>query len=201
MALLNPRRLEYPFTPEQIASLRPGQFVLISGKIVTARDRMHKFLFEGGKSPEDLKHSAVYHCGPVVVRKDGGWIVRAAGPTTSVREEPYLGRIIKEHGVSVIIGKGSMGKVTEKACAAGGCVYLHAVGGAAQLLADKVVAVKAVHFGAEFGFAEAMWVLEVKDFPAIVAIDSRGKSLLKKITVDSRRTGRKLMESADRFEA
>jgi len=94
-----------------------------------------------------------------------------------------------------------MGKVTEKACAAGGCVYLHAVGGAAQLLADKVVSVKGVYFGSEFGLAEAMWVLEVKEFPAIVAIDSRGKSLLRRVTTVSRRTGRKLIESADRFEA
>ena len=201
MAVLNPRRLEFPFTPEQVGSLRAGQFVLVSGQVVTARDRIHKFLFEGGKSPVDLKNAAIYHCGPVVVRKDGGWTVRAAGPTTSIREEPYLGRIIKEHGVRVIIGKGAMGKVTEKACVAGGCVYLHAIGGAAQLLADKIVEVKAVYFGSEFGFAEAMWVLEVKDFPAIVAIDSRGRSLLKKIAVDSRRLGRKLMEPVDRFEA
>lgn len=199
MALLNARRLEYPFTPEQVGSLRAGQFVLVSGLVYTARDRIHKHLFEGGKSPVDLKNAAIYHCGPVVVRKDAEWVVRAAGPTTSVREEPFLSRIVKDHGVRVFIGKGSMGKATEMTCRAGGCVYLHAVGGAAQVLADKVVAVKGVYFGTEFGLAEAMWVLELKDFPAIVAIDSKGRNLLRKIQSSSRRITRKLIESADPF--
>ena len=200
MALTGPRKLSYPFTAEQITPLRAGQFVLLSGTLYTARDRMHKYLFEGGKSPVDLKDAALYHCGPVVIRKDNNWVVRAAGPTTSIREEPYLPRIIKDHGVRVVIGKGSMGKVTEQACVAGGCVYLHAVGGAAQVLADRVSAVKEVYFSSEFGPAEAMWVLEVKDFPAIVAIDSRGRSLLKKVQANSRTLLRKLVD-ADRFEA
>jgi len=200
MALTDLRKLSYPFSAEQITPLRAGQFVLLNGLLYTARDRMHKYLFEGGKSPVDLANSAIYHCGPVVIRKDNHWVVRAAGPTTSLREEPYLPRIIKEHGVRVVIGKGSMGKATEKACMSGGCVYLHAVGGAAQVLADKVTAVKEVYFGSEFGPAEAMWVLEVKDFPAIVAIDSRGHSLLKVVQSTSRTQLRKLIE-ADRFEA
>lgn len=186
MALTDPRRLVYPFAADQITSLRAGQFVLLNGVLFTARDRIHKHLFEGGKSPVDLKDGAIYHCGPVVIRKDGKWVVRAAGPTTSLREEPYLPRIIKEHGVRVVIGKGSMGKVTEQACVAGGCVYLHAVGGAAQVLADRVVEVKEVHFATEFGPAEAMWLLVVKDFPAIVAIDSRGRSLMKSVQAQSR---------------
>jgi len=193
MALTDLRKLSYPFTAEQISPLRAGQFVLLSGLIYTARDRIHKYLFEGGKSPVVLNDAALYHCGPVVIRKENRWVVRAAGPTTSIREEPYLPRIIKEHGVRVVIGKGSMGKVTEQACVEGGCVYLHAVGGAAQVLADRVVAVKEVYFGSEFGPAEAMWVLEVKDFPAIVAIDSRGRSLLKTVQTNSRTMLRQLV--------
>jgi fumarate hydratase class I len=200
MALTGPRKLTFPFTAEQIMPLQAGQFVLLSGLIYTARDRMHKYLFEGGKSPVSLKDSALYHCGPVVIRKESNWVVRAAGPTTSIREEPYLPRIIKDHGVRVVIGKGSMGKVTEQACRAGGCVYLHAVGGAAQVLADRVVAVNEVHFGSEFGPAEAMWVLEVKDFPAIVAIDAKGRSLLKSVQASSRAIWQKIVD-ADRFEA
>ncbi len=200
MALTDPRKLTYPFTQEQVTPLRVGQFVLLSGLLYTARDRMHKFLFDGGKSPVNLKDSALYHCGPVVIRKEGNWVVRAAGPTTSIREEPYLPRIIKEHGVRVVIGKGSMGKVTELACIAGGCVYLHAVGGAAQVLADRVVAVHEVYLGTEFGPAEAMWVLEVKDFPAIVAIDSRGRNLLKSVQSSSRKMWQKIV-AAERFEA
>lgn len=186
MALTDPRKLDYPFSADQITSLRAGQFVLLNGLMFTARDRIHKYLFEGGKSPVDLKDGAIYHCGPVVIRKDGRWDVRAAGPTTSLREEPYLPRMIKEHGIRVVIGKGSMGKATERACVAGGCVYLHAVGGAAQVLADRVVEVKEVYFGSEFGQAEAMWLLVVKDFPAMVAIDSRGRSLMKSVLNQSR---------------
>lgn len=199
MAVLTPHRLQYPFTAEQINPLRAGQFVLVSGLVFTARDRLHKHLFEGGKSPVVLQGGALYHCGPVVVRKDGRWVVRAAGPTTSIREEPYLPRIVKEHGVKVVIGKGAMGKVTEDACAEGGCVYLHAVGGAAQVLADKVVAVREVHLGKEFGLTEAMWVIEIKDFPAIVAIDARGRSLFRRIRNGSLKELRKLMDATEKF--
>lgn len=199
MAVLNPRRLTYPFTEEQVSVLRVGQFVLVSGLVFTGRDRLHKYLHEGGKSPVDLRNGAIYHCGPVVARQENAWAVRAAGPTTSTREEPYLPAIIKEHGVRVVIGKGSLGRPMEKACASGVCVYLHAVGGAAQVLADKVVEVKGVHFGREFGLTEAMWMLEVKDFPAIVAIDARGRSLLQRVQKQSRGILRKLIESADPF--
>ena len=197
MAILNARRLTYPFTAEQVSSLRVGQFVLVSGLVFTGRDRLHKYLFEGGKSPVDLRNGAIYHCGPVVVRHENSWLVRAAGPTTSTREEPYLPRIVKDHGVRVIIGKGSMGKDTEAACIAGGCVYLHAVGGAAQILARKVVEVKGVHFGKEFGLTEAMWLLDLKEFPAIVAIDTKGRNLLQRVQNHSRRVLRKLFDSAE----
>ncbi len=201
MAVLNPRRLTYPFSEEQVSSLRVGQSVLVSGLVFTGRDRLHKYLFEGGKSPVDLRNGAIYHCGPVVVRHDNTWQVRAAGPTTSTREEVYLPRMIKEHGLRVVIGKGSMGKAMEKACVSGRCVYLHAVGGAAQILADKVTAVQGVHFGKEFGLTEAMWMLELKDFPAMVAIDSRGKNLLQKVQQHSRRALCKLLDSSEPFTA
>lgn len=199
MAVLNPRRLTYPFTAEQVSALRVGQFVLVSGLVFTGRDRLHKYLFEGGKSPVDLHNGAIYHCGPVVVRHEQAWVVRAAGPTTSTREESYLPRIIKDHGVRLIIGKGSLGRPMEKACVSGGCAYLHAVGGAAQMLADKVTEVKGVHFGKEFGLTEALWVLELKEFPAIVAIDSRGKNLLQKVQNQSRRLLQKVLDSSDPF--
>jgi fumarate hydratase class I len=198
MAVLSFRRLEYPFTPEQVGGLRAGQFVLVSGLVFTARDRFHKYLFEGGKCPVDLRNGAIYHCGPVMVRREGEWVVRAAGPTTSSRAEPYLPKIVKEQGVRVVIGKGSMGKAMEKACV-GVCVYLHAVGGAAQVLSGKVAAVKGGHFGREFGLAEAVWQLELKDFPAVVAIDTRGRNLLRRVQNDARKVFRTLLDNAERF--
>jgi fumarate hydratase class I len=133
-----------------------------------------------------------------MVRKDGEWSVRAAGPTTSSRSEPYLPKLIKDQGVRAVIGKGSMGKAMEGACA-GGCVYLHAIGGAARVLAGRVVAVKGVHFGKEFGLAEAMWMLELKDFPAIVAIDTRGRSLFRKVQKEARAAFGRLVDGADKF--
>ena len=201
MAVLSPRRLEYPFTAAQINSLRVGQLVSVSGRLFTARDRLHKYLFEGGKCPVDLKDGAIYHCGPVVVRREGAWVVRAAGPTTSIREEPYLHRIIKEHAVRVVIGKGAMGRRTEQACAEFGCVYLHAVGGAAQVLAGKVTAVSGGYFMKEFGPTEALWELTVKEFPAIVAIDAHGHSLMRRVQHSSRRALDRLLKSADPFDA
>lgn len=171
------KTLTYPFTRAAIRQLKIGQRVLVSGKIFTGRDRLHKFLAEGGRAPVSLKNGAIYHCGPVVIREKGKWCVRAAGPTTSIREEPYMAAIIRQQGLAVIIGKGGMGAATLQACRRYGCVYLHAVGGAAQVLADKIKNVGGVHFRDTFGPTEALWELEVVDFPCLVTIDAHGRSL------------------------
>ena len=169
--------LTYPFTGASIRRLKVGERVLLSGRIYTGRDRLHKFLAEGGPAPVSLKNGAIYHCGPVVTKEKGRWRVRAAGPTTSIREEPYMAAIIKRYGVTVIIGKGGMGEATRQACRRYGCVYLHAVGGAAQVLADTVKKVCGVHFRDTFGPTEALWELEVADFPCLVTMDAHGHSL------------------------
>ena len=171
------KTLTYPFTCAAVRRLKVGERVILSGRICTGRDRLHKFLAEGGRAPVSLKNGAIYHCGPVVIRTKGQWLVRAAGPTTSIREEPYMAAIIKQHGLTVIIGKGGMGAATLQACRRYGCVYLHAVGGAAQVLADTVKNVNAVHFRDAFGPTEALWELEVVDFPCLVTMDARGHSL------------------------
>ena len=172
-----PTTLTYPFTHASVRRLKVGERVLLSGQICTGRDRLHKFLAEGGRAPVSLRNGAIYHCGPVVIREKGQWVVRAAGPTTSIREEPYMAAIIKQHGLAVIIGKGGMGAATLQACRRYGCVYLHAVGGAAQVLADTVKKVSGVHFHKTFGPTEALWELEVADFPCIVTMDAHGRSL------------------------
>jgi fumarate hydratase class I len=124
--------LEAPFTEEKIRSLKVGDMVEITGLIYTGRDAVHKWLHDGNEPPFSLKNSILYHCGPVVLKKKGKWVVTAAGPTTSIREEPYQAGIIEKFGIRAVIGKGGMGEKTRLACEKFGCVYLHAIGGAAQ---------------------------------------------------------------------
>ena len=180
-------QLQYPFTRDQISDLKIGDGVKLSGKIFTARDRFHKYIAEGGDFSVSMKNGAIYHCGPVILRRDDKWIVRAAGPTTSIREEPYMASVIKQCGIRVIIGKGGMGPKTAKACKEHGCVYLQAVGGAASVLASRVVSVDNVYFMKEFGSAEAVWEMEVENFETIVAIDTSGRSLNERVKRLSRK--------------
>jgi fumarate hydratase, class I len=177
-------RLQAPITEEQIRSLKVGDVVLISGRMFTGRDAVHAHLMKHDP-PVDLRGAVIYHCGPVVVKdstaKDGaGWRVTAAGPTTSIREEPYQADIIKKFGVRAVIGKGGMGGKTLAALKESGAVYLNAVGGAAQFYARTIEKVDDVSL-MEFGTPEAMWHLTVKDFPAIVTMDAHGNSLHKDV--------------------
>jgi fumarate hydratase class I len=172
--------LTTPISEEQIRTLKVGDSVAISGVVYTGRDAVHKYLHEGGELPEgvNLEGGIIYHCGPVVVKDEtGDWQVTAAGPTTSIREEPYQAGIMKKIGVRGVIGKGGMGPKTLAGCAENGGVYLHAIGGAAQVLAEHITQVRNVYFLEEFGSPEAIWELEVDQFPAVVTMDSHGKSL------------------------
>ncbi len=180
--------LTLPFNEAKIRSLKVGDEVLISGVMFTGRDAVHKYLHEGGQLPPgvSLKDGLIYHCGPVVIKDERGeWKVVAAGPTTSIREEPYQGHIIKDFGLRGVIGKGGMGDRTLAACKEFGCVYLHAVGGAAQVLAECITRVRNVYFLEEFGSPEAIWELDVKDFPAVVTMDAQGNSLHQLIYANS----------------
>ena len=171
------KTLEYPFTKDAVQNLRAGERVVLSGTVFTGRDRLHKFIGEGGTVPVSLKDGALFHCGPVMVKEQGGWKVLAAGPTTSIREEPYMAGIIGQCGVRVIIGKGGMGAATAEACKKHGCIYVHLVGGAAALTARCVTEVKDVFFLREFGMAEALWVLELAGLEGVVTMDAHGGNL------------------------
>jgi fumarate hydratase subunit beta len=176
--------LTAPFTEEKIRALKVGDEVEISGVVFTGRDAVHKYLHEGGALPAEVsfQNGIVYHCGPVVLRDEqGAWKVVAAGPTTSIREEPYQGEIIKKFGLRGVIGKGGMGDRTLAACQEFGCVYFHAIGGAAQVLAECIKRVPNVHFQKEFGSPEAIWEMVVEKFPVVVTMDSHGNSLHKKV--------------------
>ena len=174
-------RLEAPFTEEKIRALKVGEIVEISGRIYTGRDAVHKHLHDGAKPPVNLQDSILYHCGPVVVKEGDRWVVKAAGPTTSIREESYQGDLIGRFGIRGVIGKGGMGPKTLAACQKYGCIYLHAIGGAAQVLAENVKEVRGVHWLEKFGSPEAIWEFEVADFPVVVTMDSHGDSLHKEI--------------------
>ncbi len=176
-------RIDLPADPAVIADLDMGDEVRLYGKIVTGRDAAHKYLVE--ERPDDLrsllKDTFIYHCGPVVRKTESGWEVVAAGPTTSIREEPYQATVLEEYGLAGAIGKGGMGEKTLAGLGKTGSVYLHAVGGVAALLAKRITKVVDVLKLEEFGTPEAFWVLEVEDFPALVTMDSKGNSLHKTV--------------------
>ena len=171
-----------------VRKLNVGDTVLLSGKIITGRDAAHRWLLD--EKPNEvrdvLKHGAIYHCGPIMVKENDHWICKAAGPTTSIREEPYLADVMKEFGLRCIIGKGGMGEKTADALKKYGGVYLFAVGGAAVEIADHIKRVETVYKLEEFGVPEAMWVLQVQDLPHIVTMDSHGNSLHKDILEKSK---------------
>jgi len=175
--------LQSPLSEEQVRSLKVGDVVLVSGPAYTGRDAVHAYLMKHDP-PVDLHGAVLYHCGPVVVKEGNGWKVNAAGPTTSIREEPYQADVIKRSGVKAIIGKGGMGAKTLAALKESGAVYLNAIGGAAQFYARTITSVDGVSL-MEFGTPEAMWHLTVKDFPAIVTMDAHGNSLHKEIEQQS----------------
>lgn len=186
------KKITTPVNDEAIRDLKVGDSVAISGMMVTGRDAAHKWMIDTfikkTRPPqgddlqvyEDLKKllngSIIYHCGPVVTgldTKDYKFI--AAGPTTSIREEPYQADVMKHFNVKGVIGKGGMGAKTLKGCQETPGVYFHAIGGAASFLAQTVTKVHGV-FKMEFGVPEAMWLIEVKDFPVVVTMDSHGGS-------------------------
>ncbi len=169
-------QLQAPITEEQIRELKVGDVVQISGMIYTGRDAIHKYLMDHD-APVDLNGQIIYHCGPVMLKdEEGNWEVKAAGPTTSIREEPYQGDIMKKFGVRAVMGKGGMGPKTLQALKEHGGVYLNAIGGAAQYYAECIKGVEGVDL-MQFGIPEAMWHLRVENFTAVVTMDSHGNSL------------------------
>ena len=185
-------KLTTPIPDDAIRALHVGDTVSLNGIIVTGRDAAHKFLIdhyikadqvaaEDAELYEELKKlldgGVIYHCGPVVAKQDdGSYVFVAAGPTTSIREEPYQADVIKHFNLKGVIGKGGMGAKTLKACEEQPAVYLHAIGGAATLIAQAVKEVVTVH-KLEFGVPEAMWVIRVEDFPLVVTMDSHEQSI------------------------
>ncbi len=174
-------RLQTPISESEARALKVGDRVLLSGLVVTARDRAHRWLVEEAERDElpfSLGGGVIYHCGPIVRKgASGAWELIAAGPTTSERMNIYVPRLLAKFGVRAILGKGGMSREVLDALAKSGAVYLAAVGGAAQVLAGKVIRVAGALKVEEFGSPEALWSFEVRDFPAVVTMDSRGGCL------------------------
>jgi fumarate hydratase subunit beta len=184
------KNLHIPLTKEVIQDLRVGDSVSLTGTVYTGRDAVHKYLHEGGTLPPEVKFrdGVLYHCGPVMMKtSEGGYVCTAAGPTTSIREEPYQWQVIRDFGLRAVIGKGGMGEKTVEACREYGCVYLHGIGGAAQVYAEAIKRVTNVYLLEKFGSPEAIWELQVEGFVATVTIDAHGNSLHREILAKSTR--------------
>ncbi len=189
--------LNLPLKKDDVLSLKIGDFVLINGKIATGRDKLHKFLFNNRllkkQMPFKLEGTILYHCGPIIKKTAGGYIVVACGPTTSMRLEMYEHKIISEYGLRGVMGKGGMGIQTLNAMKKKCCVYFHTIGGAAVYLAKRIKKVVDVWKLEEFGMTEAMWIFDVFEFPAIVTMDAYGRSLHDEIKNSSYNYYKKLL--------
>lgn len=183
-------KLQLPCDEATIRSLKVGDFVELSGRLITGRDSAHHWLIKELREEvlPLMQGSVIYHVGPVVKKhEDGSYSFVAAGPTTSAREEPYQADVIGRYGLRGVIGKGGMGPKTLAGLQQHGAVYFHAIGGAAQVLAQSVKRVETVFQLEEFGVPEALWVIQVEDFPVVVTMDSHGGSLHATVDAASRR--------------
>ena len=203
--------LTTPIPDAAVRSLKVGDPVLISGVMITGRDAVHKWLadtfLQKTRPPQGddlevyaalkplLNGGIIYHCGPVVAGLDTRqYQFMAAGPTTSIREEPYQGDVMRHFNVKGVIGKGGMGPKTLQACEEVPGLYLHAIGGAASWIAQTVTRVLDV-YKLDFGVPEAIWVIEVKDFPAVVTMDAHGGSLHTEIEARSKAALNELLKA------
>lgn len=189
------REIKLPASEADMRALHVGDVVAITGVMMTARDAAHKYMVEeeAAEVAEILAGGMIYHCGPVVKKEGESYSFVAAGPTTSIREEPYQAAVMKKYGVRGVIGKGGMEGKTLAACRELGAVYLSAVGGLATILAQSVKKVRTVYKLEEFGVPEAMWVIEVERFPAVVTMDSHGKSIHDDVLAASREQYKRLL--------
>ena len=181
-------KLNVPLSEKEVRKLKIGDKVELSGTIFTSRDKAHLYLLESDELKAKLKDGVIYHCGPIVKENR----VISAGPTTSERLSLYAPEVIRKYGIRAFIGKGGMDKGTLKAMKKYGCIYLAAIGGAGALIADSIIKLKGV-YRQDFGMPEAIYELEVKDMPLIVAMDSKGSSIYDGVLKNSRDKLKKLL--------
>lgn len=170
------RQIQAPLDPQEIRTLRAGDYVKITGTIYTARDAAHKRIKEtldrGEALPFSLENNVIYYMGPSPARE--GRPIGSAGPTTASRMDKYAPELL-DLGLKGMIGKGKRTVQVKEAIVRNGAVYFAAVGGAGALLSKKILSSEVIAYE-DLG-AEAIRKLEVKDFPVIVVIDSEGNNL------------------------
>jgi fumarate hydratase class I len=164
-------------TKEEVASWKPGEVLLLNGKLLTGRDAAHKRMVEmlnrGESLPVDLRGKFIYYVGPVDPVRDE--VVGPAGPTTATRMDKFTEQVLEQTGLMGMVGKAERGPVAIEAIRKHQSAYLMAVGGAAYLVSKAIKAAKVVGF-ADLGM-EAIYEFEVQDMPVTVAVDSQGTSV------------------------
>ena len=172
------KNITVPMTEEEARALKAGDSVLISGTVYTARDAAHKRMDEtikrGEKLPFDVKDNVIYYMGPSPARP--GRAIGSAGPTTASRMDRYAPKLL-DMGLRGMIGKGKRTDEVKEAVMRNGAVYFAAVGGAGALLSKAIVSSEVIAYD-DLG-TEAIRKLEVREFPAIVVMDSEGNDLYK----------------------
>jgi fumarate hydratase subunit beta len=180
------RELTLPIDERTVRELRAGDILHLTGRLFTARDEAHRLMLEahgnGEPLPFDPSRMALFHCGPIVRKANDGWDVIAAGPTTSLRMEPFEDRFLEAFRPRIVIGKGGMGDRTQAALEKVGAVYAHHTGGVGALAAKRIERVETVYWLEELGMPEAAWIFAVRGFgPLLVTMDSVGGNLYKRL--------------------
>lgn len=171
--------LTTPIKDEDLADLKIGDIVYLTGRLVTCRDVAHRRLIDQGRElPVDLKGGAIFHAGPIVKKNEAGeFEMVSIGPTTSMRMEKFEKQFIKETGVKLVIGKGGMGPETAEGCAEHKAVHAVFPGGCAVLAATQVEKIEGAEWQ-DLGMPETMWINKVNEFgPLIISIDTKGNNL------------------------
>ncbi len=174
--------LTTPIKDEDLAELRAGDVVYLTGHLVTCRDVAHRRLIEQKRElPVDLKGGAIFHAGPIVRKlAEGNYEMVSIGPTTSMRMEKFEKEFIEQTGVKLIVGKGGMGPLTEAGCKEFKAVHAIFPGGCAVVAATQVEEIEQAEW-LDLGMPETLWVNRVKEFgPLIISIDTQGNNLIEK---------------------
>jgi L(+)-tartrate dehydratase beta subunit len=187
--------LNAPISKKMVADLRVGDVIYLNGTIIGMRDATQKRIFvDGVEPPVDLREQVILHTAPNAKKIGDRWSKICIGTTTSARMEKYAHKLIEKYGVSAIVGKGGLLEGSLNAMKKFGATYFAIVGGAAALETTQIEEIEEVYW--EDLFPECLWVFRVKNFgPLIVAMDSHGNSIYKRVYSEARSKLPKIVEN------